>query len=281
MTATAGFDPLRQALAEGHPPDWASGWGEDRHGVFVEFTLGEVTQRLRWIPAGWFMMGSPEDEPERDEDEGPQHEVIFKQGFWLFDTACTQALWQAVMGENPSHFKGERNLPVERVSWNDVQTFLSRINERIPGLELTLPSEAQWEYACRAETTTPFSFGDNITPKQVNYDGNLPYIGGAKGEYREKTVPVATLPSNPWGFYEMHGNVWEWCADEWHDSYQGAPNDDRAWMTAESRPDGVRRVVRGGSWNDNARNARSAFRYWGPPDVRYDALGFRCSRVHP
>ncbi len=273
-------DPLRLALAEGHPPEWASGWGEDRYGLFVDFTLESVTQRLRWIRPGPFQMGSPPEEPEREKDEGPQHLVTFQQGFWLFDTACTQALWQVVMGDNPSHFK-EPTRPVEQVSWLDVQEFLAKINQKISGLNLTLPSEAQWEYACRAGTTTPFSFGDNITPAQVNYDGNYPYAQGVKGEDRQQTVPVATLPPNSWGLFEMHGKVWEWCADHWHDSYELAPTDGRAWMEAESASQvGVLRVVRGGTWGDAARFVRAAFRFHFRPDVRFHYLGFRCSRVH-
>ncbi|WP_281383680.1 formylglycine-generating enzyme family protein [Candidatus Competibacter phosphatis] len=120
-------------------------------------------------------MGSPEDEPERYDDEGPQHSVTLNRGFWLFDTTCTQALWEAVTGENPSQFKGVDH-PVERVSWNDCQAFLRRVNDLLPGLDLGLPSEAQWEYACRAGTTTPFSFGATITPEQVNYDSKYSYV---------------------------------------------------------------------------------------------------------
>ena len=168
------------------------------------------------------MMGSPVDEAERFEDESPQHEVTISRGFWLFDTACTQALWQAVMGDNPSHFKGA-DRPVENVSFEDVAVFLERLNERLPGLDLVLPTEAQWEYACRAGTDTPFSFGANITTDQVNYAGFAPYAGAAEGEYRGQTVPVGSLPANPWGLFEMHGNVREWCVDTWHESYDGAP----------------------------------------------------------
>lgn len=144
--------------------------GSDRFGLWSEIAIessqGEpVIQCLRWIPPGRFWMGSPKDEPERWDDEGPQHRVTISQGFWLFDTACTQVLWQAVMGSNPSAFKGA-DRPVETVSWNDCQDFLKRLNERLPGLDLSLPTEAQWEYACRAGTTTPFSFGANITPER-------------------------------------------------------------------------------------------------------------------
>ncbi|MBK1647292.1 formylglycine-generating enzyme family protein [Rhabdochromatium marinum] len=144
------IDTAWHPLVTGCPPEWASEWGEDRYGVFVAFTLDEVTQRLRWIPPGRFWMGSPEDEPGRDEEEGPRHLETIEQGFWLFDTPCTQALWETLLGENPSDFK-DPSRPVEQVSWHDVQErFLPALNALIPGF--VLPSEAQWEYACRAGT---------------------------------------------------------------------------------------------------------------------------------
>ena len=158
-------------------------------------------------------MGSPESEPERGNDE-TQHRVILRRGFWLAETTCTQALWQAVLGENPSQFTGD-DRPVERVSWDDVQRFLARLNEAVPDLALRLPTEAEWEYACRAGTTAAFWFGDQITPEQVNYHGRYPYAGGKRGVYRKETVAVQALPCNSWGLYQMHGNVWEWCQDRY------------------------------------------------------------------
>ena len=264
----------------GQPPTWADDWGTDKHGHWVTFSMedkqgNKVTQRMRWIEPGTFQMGSPEDEPERFDWEGPQHQVTISRGYWLFDTACIQALWQAVMGNNPSRFQGS-DRPVENVTWNDCQNFLKKLNERLPGLDLDLPSEAQWEYACRASTTTPFSFGADITPDQVNYNGNYPYAGGQKGVYREQTVPVASLPPNPWGLYEMHGNVWEWTQDHWHDNYRDAPTDGSAWVSSEA---GANRVIRGGSWIDDARLVRAASRYGHGPGGRLVSLGFRCARV--
>ncbi|HMQ12993.1 MAG TPA: formylglycine-generating enzyme family protein [Candidatus Competibacter phosphatis] len=261
------------------PSTWADDWGTDDYGHWVTFSIpdkkGEkITQKMRWIEPGTFQMGSPEDEPERVSSEGPQHPVTIGQGFWLFDTACTQALWEAVMGENPSRFKGAAR-PVENVSWNDCQDFLKRLNERVPGLDLALPSEAQWEYACRAGTVTPFSFGANITPEQVNYDGNFPYAGGKTGQYRQETVPVASLPPNPWGLYEMHGNIWEWCQDHRQDNYQGALIDGSVWEGSDAGD----RVLRGGSWYVGARYVRAASRYADPPDDRDAGIGFRCARV--
>ncbi len=250
-------------------PAWAT--GHDRYGQWAEFKLKKISQRLRWIPPGQFMMGSPESEPERYENEGPQHEVTLTKGFWLFDTAVTQALWEAVMGNNPSRFKSS-DRPVENVSWHDAQEFLAKLNATLPGLELSLPTEAQWEYACRAGTQTPFYFGDNITPEQVNYHGNYPYNGAPKGLYRRETVAVKSLPSNAWGLYEMHGNIWEWCADGWRDYNNTAQTD-------PIEEDGGSRVVRGGSGGFRARRVRAASRRPYGPGLRDGLLGFRCVRV--
>ena len=259
-------------LADGIPPPWASAWAQDRFGVSVSFTIALVTQRLRWIPPGQFLMGSPEMEAGRLDGEGPLHEVTISKGFWLFDTACTQALWQAVMDENPSCFASP-DRPVETVSWDDVQGFLKRINILLPGLDLVLPTEARREYACRAGTRTPFSFGTTITPDQVNYDGNYPYADGKKGLFRGETVPVASLPANPWGLYEMHGNVWEWCRDGLRSYTADAVTDPVGPIGA-----GGGRVLRGGSWHNVAQYLRSASRYASDPGYRGDYFGFRCAR---
>ncbi|WP_243695645.1 formylglycine-generating enzyme family protein [Marichromatium gracile] len=251
------------------PPPWATDWGWDVYGAWVEFAIEDktgqpVTQRMRWIEPGRFWMGSPVGEPERRNNEGPRHEVTIQEGFWLFETACTQALWEAVTGENPSRFQGPER-PVEQVSWNQVQGFIETINARLPGLALSLPSEAQWEYACRAGSDTAFSFGETITPEQVNYAGN-----------HQGTVPVKALPPNGWGLYQMHGNVDEWVQDAWHSTYKGAPKDGSAWESAES---GALRVIRGGGWSSAARFCRSAYRDRDRPDDRSSNLGFRCARV--
>ena len=198
--------------------------GVDQYGLYIDLSIKQCIQRFRWIEPGTFLMGSPETEPGCYDDEA-QHQVTISQGYWLADTACTQALWQVVMGNNPSRFKNDANNSVEQVSWNNVQQFIELLNKMIPGLNAGLPSEAQWEYACRAGTTTPFSFGKNITPAQVNYDGELPYADGNKGLNRKKTVPVKSLPANPWGLYEMHGNVWEWCQD-WFGDYSAESVED-------------------------------------------------------
>ncbi|MBN8499202.1 MAG: formylglycine-generating enzyme family protein, partial [Candidatus Accumulibacter sp.] len=258
LTLTAGQHSYRVSHIE--RPVWAQEIGRDASGLYADLLVpvesGEapdgaqpIVQRMRYIEAGHFRMGSPAAEAERYEDEGPQHAVTLTQGFWLADSACTQALWQAVMGDNPSHFTAENQggaqHPVEQVSWDDVQLFLRRLEARLPaGCGANLPSEAEWEYACRAGTTTPFSFGETITPEQVNYDGRYPYAGGSKGLYRQATVPVRSLPANDWGLYEMHGNVWEWCADGRRAYAERDETDPRG-----AAGQGVSgRALRGGSW---------------------------------
>jgi formylglycine-generating enzyme required for sulfatase activity len=264
-------------------PAWAHRHGLDGYGPWAEFDIparsGPVTQRLRWIPPGEFWMGSPEAEAERigdGERAETLHRVLLSQGYWLADTACTQALWEAVLGENPSNFREDPSNPVEQVRWKDIQEkFLPALNRLLPGLEAGLPSEAQWEYACRAGTQTPFWFGEQITPEQVNYDGNYPYAGGEKGEYREKTVPVKSLPANGWGLYEMHGNVWEWCEDVQGDDPSEAVVDP---VGPQDGVEGRRRVLRGGSWISFGRSCRSASRFAGEPDARNGSFGFRLAR---
>ncbi|MBN1654605.1 MAG: formylglycine-generating enzyme family protein [Deltaproteobacteria bacterium] len=256
---------------EDFPPAFAAAWGEDRYGLFCEFTYKRVVQRMRWISPGTFRMGSPtKGEQQRGSDE-IEHSVTLTKGFWLADTACTQALWQAVMGNNPSFFKGP-DRPVENVSWKDCQRFLEGINGLIPELALRLPTEAEWEYACRAGTTTPFSFGKNITSDEVNYDGNYPYAGGKKGIYRQETVGVKALACNEWGLYQMHGNVWEWCRD-WYGEY---PSESAIDPIGPEK--GARRVLRGGGWYNDARHARSACRVRHGPGNRGGGIGFRFAR---
>lgn len=244
------------------PAVWASEWGEDELGLYLDLDYQNVTQRFRWIAPGTFLMGSPEFELERRENE-TQHGVTLTQGFWLADSACTQALWEAVLGDNPAQFKDTPDHPVESVSWDDIQRFIQTLNAQLPDLHARLPTEAEWEYACRAGTMTPFSFGETITPEQVNY------TGVERGRYREKTVPVKSLPSNPWGLYEMHGNVWEWCSDGYGDYPTAAVIDPLGLATGQDR------VLRGGSWSNNARWARSADRDGYEPDYRFNSFGFR------
>jgi formylglycine-generating enzyme required for sulfatase activity len=160
--------------------------------------------------------------------------------------------------------------PVEKVSWDDAMEFCSRLRQRT-GRHYTLPSEAQWEYACRAGTTTPFAFGETITPELANYRGSETYGQGRKGEFRKQTTPVGMFDANAWGLQDMHGNVWEWCLDHWHESYEGAPEDGSAWLSEG----GESRLLRGGSWLDGPRVCRSAFRLHALPDGASDFVGFR------
>ncbi len=280
-------------------PDWASALGRDRFGLFAAFTLDDVTQRLRWIPPGRFRMGSPATEPGRYDDEGPRHEVTIGKGFWLFDTAVTQALWQAVMSENPSRFQSSER-PVESVSWDQAQGFLGQINQLVPGLDLALPSEAQWEYACRAGTDAATYagameiLGENNAPvlDPIAWYGGNSGVGfeledgedtsgwPEKQHPHEKagTHPVGLKVPNAWGLYDMLGNVWEWCEDHWHGNYEGAPSDGSAWLDAEAAAT-AHRVIRGGSWSDDARGVRAAYRDGFEPGDRRGNLGFRCARV--
>jgi len=190
----------------------------------------------------------------------------------------TQAQYEAVMGKNPSHFKGNifsegANRPVETVSWNDAVEFCQKLSVKAKR-QFRLPSEAEWEYACRAGTTTPFYFGDTISTDQANYNGNHIYGSGKKGEYREKTTDVSSFPPNAFGLHDMHGNVWEWCLDHYHSSYQGASTDGHAWVDKDAKSS-TSRLIRGGSWNYFPRFCRSAFRIGIAPDGTDDVIGFR------
>jgi formylglycine-generating enzyme required for sulfatase activity len=239
-------------------------------------------------------MGSPENEAGRFDNEGPRHQVKIDKGFWLFDTPCTQALWEAVMGENPSRFRSASR-PAENVSFDAVLAFLSQINRMVGGLELVLPSEAQWEYACRAGTGTATYAGNLriVGWNDVPVLDAIAWYGGNSGVdfeldngwdstlWREKqyphqragTHPVGLKAPNAWGLYDMLGNVWEWCADPWHQSYLGAPADGSVWSEPGERASA--RVIRGGSWFDDARNVRAASRYFEPPAYSHAVLGFR------
>jgi len=259
-----------QPLQDGMPDAWAVEWGEDRHGLFMSFAVGEVVQKLRWIPPGRFTMGSPESEAGRWDNEDPQHQVELTEGFWLAETPCTQALWQAVMGENPSRFVGPA-LPVEQVSWDDCQRFFNRLNQRVPELQARLPSEAEWEYACRAGTTTATWAGD-LTIGEDDSAPELEKIAWYGANSGGKTHPVRTKAVNPWGLYDMLGNVWEWCQD-WFGPYDGVVKSN------PSGPEvGVRRVLRGGAWHDSGRDVRAAYRYRYDPGNRVSVVGFRVAR---
>jgi formylglycine-generating enzyme required for sulfatase activity len=236
---------------------------------FTEDLGNGVKLEMIAIPGGTFWMGSPTNEAERDDDESLQHQVTVPN-FFMGKYPLTQAQYQAIMGHNPSYFKGN-NRPVERVIWNDAVTFCQKLSQKT-GKNYRLPSEAEWEYACRAGTKTPFSFGDNITTDLVNYNGNYPYKSAPKGKYREQTTDVETFPPNAFGLYDMHGNVWEWCEDDWHENYINAPTDGSAW---NSRSVSNTKMLRGGSWDYFARNCRSASRLGFSRDDRLSLYGFR------
>jgi formylglycine-generating enzyme required for sulfatase activity len=251
----------------GTAPDWVSDYGKDTYGLWCEFRVprhegdGMVTQRMRWIPPGEFMMGSPETEEGRWDDEGPRHPVKLTQGYWLADTAVTQELWIAInRGENPSKFQGESQ-PVESVSWDACQDWLGKLRKQHESLQASFPSEAQWEYACRAGSKTAYCFGDD--PKE------LPKYAWLAENSDGRTHPVKALEPNAWGLHDMHGNVWEWC-DDWRGRYPSTHQTDPIGPTK-----GSRRVFRGGCWFSHARYVRSACRYADHPGNRDGYLGFR------
>jgi formylglycine-generating enzyme required for sulfatase activity/RES domain-containing protein len=279
----------RAATAQAGTPQAGPPWQEP---------LGaEVALEMVPIPAGEFLMGSPDDEPGRWDDEGPQHRVHLA-AFSLARTPITQAQWRQVarwqpapgdppwereLDPDPSFFKGEfpgirrpeqDRRPVERVSWFDAQEFCRRLSQR-SGRSYTLPSESQWEYACRAGTTTPYAFGTTLSQRQANV--------ACSG-----TTEVGGFPANAWGLHDMHGNVWEWCLDHWHHGYEGAPAEGSAWLSTseQQNPSSTKpvkglindfepRLLRGGSWPYNPWFCRSAYRDYNPPDVRLYYFGFR------
>ncbi|MBK1990522.1 formylglycine-generating enzyme family protein [Sphaerospermopsis aphanizomenoides BCCUSP55] len=242
------------------------------------------------IPEGTFLMGSPEDEEGRYDDESPPHPVTVPR-FFMGKYPITQKQWQIVAGweqidkeldPDPSYFKEDYQgidrwqRPVENVSWSDAKEFCNRLRKKT-GLEYRLPTEAEWEYACRAGTTTPFHFGSTITAELANYRGTDVYGDGVKGEYREQTTPVGYFKvANNFGLYDMHGNVWEWCEDDWHNNYEGAPTDGSAWISEQASDD---KVCRGGSWVNGSRYCRCASRNYFVNS--FDNDGFRVVRVPP
>ena len=232
------------------------------------------------IPGGTFLMGSPETEEGHSDDESPQHHVTVKP-FFMGKYPITQAQWQAVaalpqvnrtLEPDPSRFKGNHR-PVEKISWYDAIEFCERLS-RLTQRAYRLPSEAEWEYACRAGTKTPFHFGETITPDLANYNGNYTYADASKGKYREETTPVGSFQiANAFGLYDMHGSVWEWCEDHWHDNYEVAPSEGSAWL---SENDNQPRLLRGGSWYYPPWYCRCADRSWrNAPVSRNCLIGFR------
>lgn len=258
---------------EGHQVERGTGVSRS----FTETLPGNIQLEMVEIPGGPFLMGATEK--EGDIDERPQHWVTVPS-FFMGKFQVTQAQWRAVaslppvekaLQTEPSHFQGD-TLPVEQVTWFDALEFCARLT-RETGKTYRLPSEAEWEYACRAGTTSPFSFGETITSDFVNFDGICPHTPGVQGEYRAQTVPVGSLGfANEFGLYDMHGNVWEWCYDTWHSSYEGAPTDGSAW---KQNGNDLVRVLRGGSWDYAGYGCRSAFRDRGKPEIASPFNGLR------
>jgi formylglycine-generating enzyme required for sulfatase activity len=252
---------------------------ENREAQYFQENLGEgIFLDMVAIPGGTFLMGSPPE--ERRDSEKPQHSVTV-QPFYMGKFEVTQAQWRRVasfpqvnrtLESNPSYFKGE-NLPVERVSWYDCEEFCARLS-RYTGKSYGLPSEAQWEYGCRAGTTTPFHFGETLTTNLANYDGSTDYryADEPKGEYRQTTTPVGSFPPNGFGLYDMHGNLWEWCGDHWHDNYNLAPTDGSIWLYSDEKSS---RLLRGGCWLNNSDYCRSRFRGSLAAVDGYRLYGFR------
>ncbi|MBW4596810.1 MAG: formylglycine-generating enzyme family protein [Brasilonema angustatum HA4187-MV1] len=245
---------------------------------YLENVGKNITLEMVAIPGGKFLMGSPQGEGY--EREKPQHEVTV-QPFFMGKYPMTQAQWQVVaalpqinreLKPEPSYFKGD-DYPVERVSWYDVVEFCARLSKKT-GKNYRLPSEAEWEYACRAGTTTPFHFGETLTDKLANYDARTTFASEPQGEYREKTTSVGTFSPNAFGLYDMHGNVSEWCEDSCSsENYEGAPTDGSAWQHIDN--DNNCRIMRGGSWYYNPKCCCSALRYRYGSDIGYNDIGFR------
>jgi eukaryotic-like serine/threonine-protein kinase len=257
--------------------------------IFAEDLGNGVSLKMVKIPAGKFAMGQIDSEKqdplkvlfkkgdkEYSAAELPQHQVTVPE-FYMGQMLVTQAQWQAIMDNNPSKFKGNDKLPVDSVSWLDAMDFCQKLS-RETGRTYRLPSEAEWEYACRAGTTTTFAFGETITPEFVNYDGNHPYRNAAKGDYRQRTTLVGSFPANNFGLYDMHGNLWEWCLDGWH-NYNNAPVDGSATGDINSRSGSKKCSLRGGSLSEMAALCRSALRNLDAASSRSSIYGLRVVAV--
>ena len=245
-------------------------------------TVGDVEYAFRWCPPGTFMMGSPEDEQPGRRNWERQHQVTLSHGFWMLETPVTQEMWESVMGSNPSGISRGNKYPVNNVTWYECQEFVQKLNDILAGtpcapegFKFSLPTEAQWEYACRAGTTTAYYFGDTLTLQQANFGAfhTLTPQQANFGMSVDGLSEVGKYPANAWGLFDMHGNVWEWCLD-WHGDYpSGAVTD------PTGAPHGTDRVRRGGSWDGNAADCRSAYRSRDTPSTRGTYLGFRLALV--
>ena len=257
---------MNSSTPPGFPYKWCN-CGEDKYGIWIQIKINQSNTKMRWMKPGEFVMGSPDDELHRYEHE-TNHEVSLTKGFWISDTTCTQETWENVMKSNPSKNTGPQK-PVDNISFNDCKKFFEKVNELNNKIVFSLPTESQWEYACRAGTQTPFSFGINISPDQVNYNGEHPYIGQEKQLNRNQTLETKALPANPWGLYEMHGNVWEWCSDWFAQLVSNGVTD------PAGPSNGLYKILRGGSAFSGAADCRSAARIRFHPNERYYRNGFR------
>lgn len=231
----------------------------------VDFAFADATRTNSGAKREWF------------NSETPQHRVTIKEGFYIGKFEVTQSQWRAlIMGNNPSHFRDCASCPVEQVSWYDAQEFIKKLNEMSDGYMYSLPSEAEWEYACRAGTTMVFAFGDTLSSSQANFNGKYPYGNVSEGTWIKKTTPVGSYQPNAWGLYDMHGNVYEWVEDIWADSYEGMSVDG---SVNANNGDPRYRVLRGGSWTNHAKYCRSAYRNRVAPDYRSLDSGFRVVAV--
>jgi formylglycine-generating enzyme required for sulfatase activity len=240
-------------------------------GYVQSFPLGTtgLTIEMVWVPAGSFLQGAYSGESGSSSDELPQHWVTFANGFWMGKNEVTQAQWEAIAGSWSFYFDGHPDYPAENVSWNDItNTFLPALNSQSGGNVWRLPSESEWEYGCRAGTTTRYYWGDDLSYSQI---GSYAWYSGNSGS---TTHTVGTKQPNSWNLYDMSGNVYEWCEDYWHSNYTGAPTNGSAWLS----PSSSFRVLRGGSWSGSGINCRSANRYYGGPSSRGGNYGFRLVR---
>ncbi|MBA4367927.1 MAG: formylglycine-generating enzyme family protein [Desulfobacterium sp.] len=224
------------------------------------------------IPPGSFIMGSPEDEFQRSDNEN-QHKVTITRSFYIQTTEVTQEQWNKIMGDNPSKFIGCPKCPVDSISWHDAMAFIQKLNQLEHTTKYRLPTEAEWEYACRANTDTPFYFGKFISTDQANYNGNHSIPGSPKGINRNRTIPVGSFPANPFGLFDMHGNVYEWCQD-WYGEYPTEPIIDPTGPET-----GYSKISRGGGMSSYARRCRSANRTKHLPDYVNFYIGVRLAKT--
>ncbi len=268
-TAVSDHLPTVPVMIPPFAPEWAEIFGEDEFGAFAEFSLNGVRFIWRWVPPGRFLMGSPSKENGRFDDEGPQHWVTITKGFWLGETPVTQAQWMSLMDVNPSQFEGDER-PVESVNWYQSMAFAEKLNERIPGLFASLPTEAEWEFACRAGTQSAFHVEGSKCTEPEGLDPALDRLGWFDKNSRDSTNDVKLKLPNAHSLYDMHGNVWEWCRDGMR-TYGDTPERDPVGPMEE----GAGRVVRGGSWDSQARGCRAAYRSHNHPGDDWGNDGFR------